>query len=348
MDVGLLRRASNMFAALAYARLSGKRIPVRVALQVTKYCNMNCSYCYADFKTYKTVSEKTTGEICTLIDKLYSYGTRGIWFLGGEPMMRKDFGAIIDHAQGKGMFCDMNSNGTLINKDNIDIVRKLDGICISLDGDEESNDFYRGKGSYAKAVSAIKLMREHGIKVRLHCILTKRTWRKLDHMARLSRELGVMFNYCEVLLSNPDRDDHILSNEEAMEFYRAYRDYKKRGYPIMHSLPAIEYAMNWPKKEGNLLYKEERSSYPRDSYVPCVCGDLDCFYDLDGRVYSCPGTWNDGLNADEVGFQKAWEYLAQRKCTACRCMSAVQLKMVMGLEMKSLFYGLKKVLSLGS
>lgn len=348
MDLGLMRRASNVFFALLYAKIFVKRIPVRVALQVTKYCNMNCSYCYANFKTYETIKEKSTDEICEWIDELYSYGTRGLWFLGGEPMMRKDFGEIIDHAKHKGMFCDMNSNGTLINEENIKIVNKLDGVCISLDGDEESNDFYRGKGSYQKAIKAIKLLKTHKIKVRLHCILTKRTWKKLDHLAELSKELGVMFNYCEVLLNSPDRKDHILSEEESKEFYKKYREYKKKGYPIMHSLPAIEYVMNWPKKEGNLIYQEEVSKYPRNSYMPCVYGSLDCFCDLDGRVYSCPGTWNDGLNSNEVGFQKAWDYLADRKCIACRCMSAVQLKMVLSLQIKSLIYGLKSVLSISS
>jgi MoaA/NifB/PqqE/SkfB family radical SAM enzyme len=309
---------------------------------------MKCTYCYANFQTYQNVKEKTTEQICSVIDELHSYGTRGLWFLGGEPMMRKDLGVIIDYAQSRGMFCDMNSNGVLINEKNIDIVKKLDGVCISLDGDEESNDYYRGEGSYQKAIAAIKLLKEQNVTVRLHSILTKRTWQKLDHMAKLSKELGIMFNYCEVLLNDPDREDHILNEQESKEFYKKYLDYKKRGYPIMHSLPAIEYIIHWPKKEGNLIYRDEASRYPRNSFLPCVYGSLECFYDLDGQVYSCPGTWDDGLNANVVGFKKAWDYLAQRQCIACRCMSAVQLRMVLGLNMKSLMYGIKQVISLSS
>jgi MoaA/NifB/PqqE/SkfB family radical SAM enzyme len=261
-------------------------------------------------------------------------------------MMRKDFGEIIEYATRKGIVCDMNSNGTLINDKNIDTVKKLDTLCISLDGDEESNDFYRGKGSYQKAVEAVKLLREHNVKVRLHSILTKRTFKKLDHMVKLSRELGTNFNYCEVLLHDPDMADHVLDEEESREFYRRYLEYKERGAPIMHPVAAIQYMMKWPKKDGTLIYRDEASKYPKNSYVPCLSGDLLCFYDLDGRVYSCPGTWDDGLNCNEVGFKKAWDYLAKRKCISCKCIGAVEQHLLTGLHPQSLIHSLKNVWAL--
>jgi MoaA/NifB/PqqE/SkfB family radical SAM enzyme len=346
--MGRIVRAKNVFGALLYAKLFGKRLPVRVALQITKYCNMNCTYCYANFDTYKNVKEKTTEEIFQWIDELYAHGTRGLWFLGGEPMMRKDFGEIIEHATRKGIFCDMNSNGVLINEKNIDVVKKLDAVAISLDGDEGSNDFYRGKGSYQKAVEAIKLLRKNNVPVRLHCILTKRTWKKLDHMANLSKELGATLGYCEVLLHNPDSDDHILSDQESKEFYTQYLRYKKRGYPIVHSRLAIEHMLRWPKKEGIRIYKEEMSKYPKNSFVPCLSGDIECFYDLDGRLYACPGTWEDGLNCNEVGFKKAWDYLANRRCIACKCIGATQLHMAFSLSPRSMFHAIKNVIALRS
>lgn len=344
--MGTLWRATNLFSSLLYAKIFKKRLPVRVALQVTKYCNMSCSYCYANFETYKHVKEKTTEEIFRWIDDLYSHGTRGLWFLGGEPMMRKDFGEIIEYATRKGIFCDMNSNGVLINEKNIDTVKKLDAACISLDGDEESNDFYRGKNSYQKAVEAIKLLRKNKVKVRLHSILTKRTWKKLDYMAELAKELGVTLGYCEVLLNDPDGDDHILNEQEHNEFYKKYLSYKRRGYPIWHSVRAIEYMLKWPKKDGRLIFRDETSKYPKNTFVPCLLGDLECMCDLDGKIYACPGTWEDGLNSNEVGFQKAWDYLANRKCAACRCISATELHMVLGLQPNSLLDAFKNVLGL--
>ncbi len=36
--------------------------------------------------------------------------------------------------------------------------------------------------------------------------------------------------------------------------------------------------------------------YSKDSYVPCLAGDNFCFIDVDGRIYSCNGTWDDGIS----------------------------------------------------
>lgn len=338
-------RIFNVFKGLAYAKITHERIPVKVALQITTRCSMRCSYCYVNLKTYQKLKDPTTEEVFQIIDELYEQGTRWLWFLGGEPMMRKDFGEIIDYAHQKGMFCDMNSNGILINNQNIDIVKKLDGVCISLDGDADSNDYYRGKGNYEKALKAVKLLRQHNIAVRIHTILTKKTYQKLDHLIRMSKELGISFNFCEVLKKKPDKD-HFLSNKESYGFYQKYSSYKKQGAPIIHSLRAIDFIKRWPKKGSHVIYQNEAKKYPADSFIKCLCGDLTCFLDLDGKLYSCPRTWNDGLNYREVGFKKAWDYLAKKECLSCRCIGYYQLNLFLGLDPKSLIHAALSVINL--
>lgn len=345
MNLPTLSRSFNIFKTLVYAKITRKRIPVKVGLQITTACNMRCSYCYVNFKTYQKLKDPTTDEVFQIIDELYDQGTRWLWFLGGEPMMRNDFGKIIDYAHQKGMFCDMNSNGTLINKGNIETVKKLDGVCISIDGDAESNDYYRGKGAYKKALNAVKLLRQNKIPVRIHSILTKRTYQKLDHLANLSKELGISFNFCEVMEEKKDMD-HFLSDNQSREFYKKYSAYKKQGFPIIHSLRAIDWLKRWPKRGSDIIYQNEARKYPVDSFVKCLSGDLFCFLDLDGKLYSCPRTWNDGLNYREVGFKKAWDYLAKRKCFSCKCIGAYQLHLFLGLDPKSLIHAIRSVITL--
>jgi MoaA/NifB/PqqE/SkfB family radical SAM enzyme len=342
MNFKVMVRSANFFKSLLLARMFNRRVPLRVALQLTSECNMNCSYCYVNFEAYKAAADLSTKEIFKIIDELYAQGCRWIWFLGGEPMMRKDFGEIIDYVHGKGMFCDMNSNGVLINESNLSVVKKLDGVAISIDGDEETNDFYRGKGMYKKAIEAVKLLTGNGISVRIHSILTKKTAAKLDKVLEISRQLGVTFSYCEVLRKEKDTD-HVLSQEEHEVFYKRYLDYKKRGAPIMHSMENIEYMLKWPKSDGTVIHDTECAKYDKKDYVPCLSGDLLCFFDLDGRIYACNGTWGDGLNYNEVGFKKAWDYLAQRKCVGCRCVGMTSLHSIFGLSEKSIIQALLNV-----
>ena len=345
MNLATISRSFNVFKSLTYAKITRKRIPIKVALQITTRCSMRCSYCYVNLNNYKKIKDPTTNEVFRIIDELYSQGTRWLWFLGGEPMMRDDLGKIIDYAHRKGMFCDMNSNGILINEKNIYIIKKLDGVCISIDGDPESNKYYRGEGTYDKALRAVKLLRKNNIPVRIHSILTKKTYKKLDHLVRLSRSLGISFNFCEVLKED-SADDHILSDKESSQFYKKYLFYIKNGLPIIHSPRTIECLNKWPKKHSNIIYRTEADKFPDNSFVKCLSGDLTCFLDLDGRLYSCPRTWNDGLNYRKVGFKKAWDYLANRKCISCKCVGSYQLHLFLGLDPRSLLHAIRSVIAL--
>ncbi|MCG8429818.1 MAG: radical SAM protein, partial [Candidatus Omnitrophica bacterium] len=301
MSKGVRRRSFEVIKQLALARFLRRRIPVKVVLQVTKHCPMRCNYCYTDFDAYNGLKDKTTKEVCAIIDDIYGRGARWLHLLGGEPTVRPDLGEIVDYAHGKNMFVDMNSNGILINERNVRDVLKLDAVAISIDGDEESNDYYRGRGNYRKALEAVKLLRKHGMQVRIHAILTRRTARKLDHMVKLAGEFDTSFNYAEVSHKQPDADDPILTGAEAEEFYAKYIDYKKKGAPIAYSLAAMQYRRRWPKTEDLIMRRDEAHTFPADTYVRCLSGDIQCFLDIDGRMYACNGTWGDGLNVNEVG-----------------------------------------------
>lgn len=341
MRLGKLKRMTNVFSQLVYAKVSKKRMPIRVGLQLTKFCNMRCTYCYVDWEEYKTAESWTQKELFDLIDLLHRKGMRWLWFLGGEPMLRKDFREIITYAQNKGIYCDMNTNGTMINDKNIDICKMLDAVCISLDGDEESNDFYRGKGNYKKAVDAAAYLIKNGVDVRLHSILTQKTYSKLDHMVKLSQDLGTSFNFCEVL-KHEKQGDHILTPEQEEEFYGKYIEYKKKGYPIVYSVEGIESSRDFPKVKKNeedrndRIWRTEAKEY-KGKFTPCSSGDLLCFYDITGQVYACNGTWNDGRNAKEIGWDAAWDHLKNKKCVGCKCMGETDLHKMFTLKPKSVW-----------
>jgi len=81
-------------AAFQYlkARTLGRRIPLYVGFFITQKCNLNCIYCFPDSPNRKNETEFSTEEIFRIVDELYAMGTRYITILGGEPLIRKDFG----------------------------------------------------------------------------------------------------------------------------------------------------------------------------------------------------------------------------------------------------------------
>lgn len=329
-----IRPIANVGKQLLYAKIFRKNIPIRVGLQITKYCNLKCSYCYVNFNTYKNINEITLEEIFIFIDKLYDYGTRWIWFLGGEPLSRDDFGEIIDYVHSKGMFCDMNSNGLFVNEKSIKAIKKLDMVSFSLDGNKEITDYYRGRGVYDALLRNVEILKKHNVNVRFHSILTKKTAATLPDMVKLSNKLKAPFNYCEVLRKERE-PEHILSDKESENFYKSYYMYKKQGALIANSLAAIKYMLNWPKKGGDIIYKNEASKYK--NYMPCYYPELTCTLDLDGKLYSCHGSWDEGLNINEVGVEEAHKYLLDKKeCISCKCIGIIELNLFLTLSMKNL------------
>ena len=129
--MGLFRDSGRKsLAKLVKAKVTGRRIPVRVCLLVTKYCNLTCFFCYAeDILNSKAVQEYSLDNIKNIVDQLYKAECRQIPIVGGEPLIRDDIGEIIDYIHNKGIFVEMTTNGYFVKK-RIEALKKVDHLCI--------------------------------------------------------------------------------------------------------------------------------------------------------------------------------------------------------------------------
>ena len=100
---------------MIYAKITKKRIPIRLDLNVTKYCNLRCKYCYVDFEDLKNKPEISAQKWNQLLTDMQSQGTRTLRLMGGEPLIRQDIGKIIDHAHKLKMIIEVNTNGYFVN-----------------------------------------------------------------------------------------------------------------------------------------------------------------------------------------------------------------------------------------
>ena len=120
--------------------------PISVVLVVNNRCNLNCNYCFGDYGNRRD-TDYTTEELVKIIDDLYDLGTRYMIVHGGETLLRKDIGYIVNYIKNKGIYVGFITNGILLQK-KIDEIRNVDSLCISLDGRMEGNDLNRGKGAF--------------------------------------------------------------------------------------------------------------------------------------------------------------------------------------------------------
>ena len=334
------------FAGLIKAKFTGSRIPVRVNLLVTKFCNLSCFYCYAeDILNKKDVEEFSLENLKDIIDQAYDAGCRWINILGGEPLLRNDIEELIDYIHQKGMFIEMTTNGYFIKK-RISALKKVDHLAISLDGNKETNDRARGENSFEKIIAGIECAVENGLKVRVHATLSKRTMapESLKFLSDFCNRLNVSLNYSENGLPGIEEmdPDFLLSEDETLSFYKSYKGLKKSGHPIISSEVAVDYVEKWPLPGRTTIFKKDLKDVPKDSYYPCQLGRNQCFISADGNVYPCTKKWGEGLNAREVGFQKAWDNLADLDCVACKELGTIEQSLITGLQPKALVNAVSK------
>lgn len=161
--------------------------PVSAYWGITDECNFHCKYCYANCEavsTGKTYHEKLTLEECKIIvDKVKDYGFFELVITGGEPLLEKKVFQVAEYAKQAGLMCGLLTNGSLVNRYDIDNFKVFDYVKISLDSmDENTNDSLRGKGSFKKIIQAIKALVSNNITVDVGSVITKLNKKQLKEL----------------------------------------------------------------------------------------------------------------------------------------------------------------------
>ena len=322
-------------------KLYGHRFPAHVAIAVTNRCNLKCPYCFYGYTLYKE-DKVTTRELFYLIDELCRRGTAYINLNGGEPLLRKDIGEIVDRITGKGMRCSVSTNAILL-EDRIEELKKanVSVLNISLDGNEEQHRKNRGDISYAKVIKGIDAAHRHDIPVAICTVLTKDNKDCVDEIVRLAKDKGVysIFHFLYERLDPKDAEPNQLTREEEIAIMDKIIAYKKQGYPVHYSDRIHEYIKKWPI-QGSRLMLDGNAKQAKDDkdfrIIPCVAGDLYTWIDANGKFCPC-AVLSGQVNAQsfaEVGFEKAWNEVPKNRCQSCSFFHQAEMNMLFSLELR--------------
>ena len=168
--------------------------PVTGVWEVTMGCNMQCKHCGSSC-LQPLPDELTTEEALDLCDQIAHLGLRWITLSGGEPLIRRDWDQLVRRLRERGVVPNLITNGWLCDQKTL-VRAKASGIgtmAISLDGLEETHDFMRKPGSFARAMRALELMRQEAISSGVITTVSKRNLTELDALANLLIERGVRY-----------------------------------------------------------------------------------------------------------------------------------------------------------
>ena len=149
----------------------------RVQIELTRFCNLSCSYCYSTSGPHQK-SKLNITKVKEFIDDAYELGCIWIDFTGGEPLAFKGCFDILRYANKKGIVCSLHTNGTLLNKKTVKKLKEIGirHVQISLDSHiEQIHDSARGKkGAYNKTIEGIKNCKEENISVQVSVVAHKK------------------------------------------------------------------------------------------------------------------------------------------------------------------------------
>ena len=135
----------------------GLDAPICLTWELTYACNLACVHCLSS-SGRRDPRELSTAEALSVVDQLADLSVFYVNLGGGEPMIRKDFIDIVDHAISRNVGVKFSTNGYYIDQKAAERFAATDllDVQISLDGmDAATNDAVRGEGSWARARQAM-------------------------------------------------------------------------------------------------------------------------------------------------------------------------------------------------
>jgi uncharacterized protein len=149
---------------------------------LTTECNLQCRYCFGE--TLEDFDEDFAG-----LNVDYSLPKRAnydfsllrefcrqdpecvLTFYGGEPLLCiKEIKQVMDTVKPRHFM--IQTNGQLLDRLPSGYVNRFHTILVSVDGDEALTDYYRGRGTFRKAMDNLKLIKRNGFRGELIARMT--------------------------------------------------------------------------------------------------------------------------------------------------------------------------------
>ncbi|MBQ6361912.1 MAG: radical SAM protein [Lachnospiraceae bacterium] len=166
-------------------------------LYPTFRCPLRCPYCYAEGGERES-EELLPGQLIRITEEAVHAGYRAVVIVGGEPLVYSGFKAYLSGLEAMDKRgCRFVLRTSFAFPVKADLMARLchvfDEICVSLDGNEKTNDVNRGKGSFTKTLANIDLALELGGQISVSAVLSEEDAKAEpgDDLIAVCRERGI-------------------------------------------------------------------------------------------------------------------------------------------------------------
>ncbi|HEY7450611.1 MAG TPA: radical SAM protein, partial [Vicinamibacterales bacterium] len=275
-------------------------------------CNASCVYCNCP---QRPDPRADLASHVGVLEELARLGAARIKFLGGEPLLHPDVGPLVSKVKELGMRAAMVTNGFLVPR-HMAIIRALDELIISIDGNEAAHDAQRGAGTWKKVMAAIDACAEAGVDFFLSAVVTRQTTDQIDWLIETARRYGVSVNFqipqFNPEMYGPDARTWMPEPDAIRSVVSRIIAAKESGAPVLFTSHSYRRTLEWPD------FARERIERPGER-SPCTAGRYFLQVEPNGDIYPCVlqiGSFKP-KNVFTDGVEAAWRHASCHSCFDC-------------------------------
>ena len=303
--------------------------PISVVWEITNNCNYKCPHCRAYQMYHKEDKNIEDAIIKQLIDSKVMY----VNISGGEPLLNPRIFDIAKRLANENIYLALSTNGYFYLKYRKNIVDSgIKFVQVSLDGKKELHEKFRGvKGSYEKAIEALKMAKADGLRTQMNVTITSSNINNLEWNYNIAKEIHVdkVFYRRVVPYGKAKTNKYVLPEKKL--YYEQIRKLSK--------LDSKDLQVSIDDPILNVL-----NNIQSTEYIACGAGINNLGISSEGDVYPCiflrekignlktdklVDIWNNSItlkNLRERKIEKCGECKYKYSCGGCRAFSGIYKK----------------------
>ena len=310
MDMDYSKVYENLLMAhafLPYYLGNGRAFsPIRVQIELTGKCNLNCQLCFQGEAYRKGENELSFAEIIRIIDQVPRYTL--LTLSGGEPLIKESITDILDYALTK-HHCNIITNGVLLNEDIVKLIinKRLVLLNVSVDGTGNIHDELRGvNGTFDKVKENLLLLKEYKEKTKskfplidIKTLINMKNIPQLEDLYQFCETVGADFLTLSLIKNNDIQfNGSILYDDLNSNIF--YKEYSITNYINLQQLITMLKRLDKIKRKVKIRYYPRFKNYKLIEgcydkieagknfyYSPCYEPWAGFQVNAQGKVYPC-------------------------------------------------------------
>ncbi|PWK79181.1 radical SAM protein with 4Fe4S-binding SPASM domain [Mucilaginibacter oryzae] len=311
-----------------------------VILMPHSACNCRCVMCDI-WKDNRNLKQLTEADVTGLLVALRKFGTKQVLMSGGEALLNANFFRLCEILKAEKIKVSLLSTGLSIKKHALNILKWVDDLIVSIDGDEALHDAIRNvPGAFNKLREGVEHIKsiQPQYRITARTVIHRLNFRNWPNIIEAARQMGIdqvsflpadvsshAFNR-QTAWAEPKQQEILPGEGELVEFQQVVADVLSRLVYFENCFIAES------RDKINDIYRYYAAFYRHNAFPfkKCNAPWVSAVIEADGEVRPCffherIGNISDNkldeiLNSERaINFRKTLDMANDPVCVKCVC-----------------------------